>query len=365
MGYASLASRLDEPAEPRTVTALPDGSVDTYYRVAGGDGRELDSTDAFGRAVAESGTGALSLSRTSRRPGGQAVNAARQARRLGDDVTLFGHLDHPVFAALDVEANSMGDPADVRALRFADDDVLLVEHSEDARTWDLDRLDAAADDRGAALSADAVCFGNWRSIPATNDVLRALGSGEKPGEGDGEESDGVFVLDPGAVAPVDDERVRGLFDALGVLDRRYDAVLSANRAELSAAADALGVDAIGVDSEREERGNRGIEATVRALAALRERADATAVVLHGKSAAVAATREGAFRLANLTAREAVGHTGPGDCFDAGLAHALARDWDWETALAFGNLAATYRVETDETGDRAELRAYLDEREPGG
>lgn len=48
-------------------------------------------------------------------------------------------------------------------------------------------------------------------------------------------------------------------------------------------------------------------------------------------------------------------TGAGDQFGAGLAHALARGWDWGLALALGNACGSYYVETARTADSETLR----------
>ena len=343
MSYDAVERRLGRPPESASVTALPDGSVDTYYAVRGPGGRPLDSAAEFGRQVAESASDSFPLTRTARQPGGQAVNAARQAHALGDDVTLFGHLDDAAFDALDCRTRSMGAPAEMSVLEFDEEEVLLAAESEDVENWNLRDFEAVADDPEAALSADAVCCGNWRSVAGMSETLRRLGRGSPSGsqrwldKPDG----GPFVLDPGKLVTAERDRVRGLFDALGALDERYDAVLSVDEAELRYAAESLDCD----DDGLEER-----------LAALREAGAATAV-LHGESVAAAVTRRRVARVPNLSVRESVGHTGAGDRFGAALAHGLARGWEWESALALGNLAASHYVETGDTGDRAALREF--------
>lgn len=341
---ADLADLLDAEIRPRTVTALPDGSVDSYYDAYGDRAERIASAADFGDRVGRSETPSVRLSRTARTPGGQAVNIAEQTHALGDDVSLFGHLDHPVFDELDFEARSMGEPGTVHVLEFEDDEVLLADTSPDVADWGLADLEAAADDLEAALTPEAVCCGNWVSVETLSAELRTLA--ERSLDGD------WFLLDPGNVAAADPERVRDLADALRALDGSYDVVVSANRPELRAAAEAL-----------DRPANAADDAEV--VAAVRERTGATAVAMHETEAAVAATPEGRTRVPNYEVREATRPTGAGDCFTAALAHALVRGWDWTPALDLANLAAAHRVETGETGDRASLRAFLRTHERKG
>lgn len=343
MDDADLADRLDAETRPRAVTALPDGSVDAYYEVYGDRDERIASAADFGEQVAAGGNVSFRMSRTARTPGGQAVNMARQSHVLGDDVTLFGHLDAPIFESLDFETHSMGDPGAVHVLEFADEEVLLADISADVTRWSLADLESVADEPEEALTPDAICCGNWISVEGMSETFRALASRSLDG--------GWFVLDPGNVAAADPERVRELADALGVLDDGYDVVVCANRPELAATVEYLAETAYGRD-DAETVDDAEI------VAAVRERASATAVVMHEKDVAVAATPEGVQQVPNYEVRDSNRPTGAGDCFTAALAHALVREWDWPTALGLGNLTAAHRVETGETGDRASLRTFL-------
>lgn len=334
MSYADLRARLDTDSEPRPATALPDGSVDSFYAVSG---ESIDTAADFGRAIAAESVRSFPVDRLARRPGGQAVNMARQLAALGDEPTLYGHLDDPVFDDLPFETRSLGAPGEVRALSFADDEVLLAERSPDLAGWTLDDLEAVGDPE--ALAAPAVCCGNWASARGLTDAFRTLGDRSLDG--------GVFVLDPGRLPGVDPDRIRALADALGALESSYDVVVSLNRAELATAVEPLGGDP---DADAAEMARR-----------LRREAGVTAAVMHAEDEAVAATRADTHRVANLDVDDAVSHTGAGDRFGAALAHALVREWEWPVALALGNLAAVRYVETGETGGRAALRAALGDR----
>lgn len=336
MDDADLADRLGSATDTRAVTALPDGSVDSYYEVYGDDDERVATTEEFGGRVAESEATSFPVEQTAREPGGQAVNAARQVHALGDDATLYGHLDDPVFETLDFETHSMGDPAEMRILDFADEEVLLAENSDDIAGWRLTDLEVVASDPGAALTADAVVCGNWVSVEDMSAAFRKLGRSALDG--------GDFVLDPGNLGAAAPERVRDLFDALGTLGASYDVVVSANRSELRTGAEAVGETDAETDAE--------------IVSATRNAADATGVVLHETEAAVAATPDDVRRVPNFAVNEPVRHTGGGDRFSGALAHALARGWDWPTALELGNLAAAHYVETGDTGDSESLRPFL-------
>jgi sugar/nucleoside kinase (ribokinase family) len=348
---ADLEDRLDAETRPRAVTALPDGSVDSYYDAYGDRAERITSAADFGERVAESDNPSVRLSRTARTPGGQAVTMARQAHALGDDATLFGHLDDPVFDDLDFEARSMGEPEAVQVLEFDDEEVLLADNSADVTDWRLADLEAVADDPDAALTAEAVCCGNWVSVENLSEELQRLAGRSLDGD--------LFLLDPGNVAAADPGRVRDLADALRELGDTHEVVVSANRPELRAAVEILDARADAPDaSDRPARVTDDSEI----VAAVRERTGATAVVMHETDAAIAATPEGRKRVPNYEVRDANRPTGAGDCFTAALAHALVRDWHWTEALDLANLAAVHRVETGEPGDRASLREFLQSHE---
>ena len=256
---ADLADRLAAETRPRSVTALPDGSVDSYYEVYGDRAERIASAGDFGERVGESDNSSVQLSRTARAPGGQAVTMARQTHALGDDATLFGHLDDPIFDDLDFEAHSMGEPGAVHVLEFEADEVLLADNSADVTDWRLADLDAVADDADAALTPEAVCCGNWISVENLSADLRTLAGRSLDGD--------WFLLDPGTVAAAEPDRVRTLADALRALADAYDVVVSANRPELRAAVDAL-APAASTDDDAD------------VAAAVREGTGATAVVLH-------------------------------------------------------------------------------------
>ena len=334
MVYEDLVERLAAEPTERTVTTLPDGSVDVYYTAFDAHGERIEDRERFADRLVE-GESSFPVERESTEPGGQAVNMARQADALGDNVRLYGHLDAPVLEELDIEHVSMGAPSKVRIYPL-DEDVLFVERSADVADWTLDVFRAAADRPEERLCADAVCCGNWASIPAMTDALSELASTSIDG--------GIFLLDPGPIMVRSRESIAALLDVLSELESAYDVVLSVNPSELEAAAVAAGHD----DMDDLNR-----------LVALRERAGIRAAVLHAASEAVAATREGTVAVGTPDVEEPVRQTGAGDRFGAGLVHALVRDWEWEPALALGNACASYAVETAGTADRAALRSWIE------
>lgn len=343
--YESVAANLADP-DPVSVCCLPDGSVDDHYEL-GPDGERVASRRAFARAVAN-GRGSLPRRRVAREPGGQAVNAARQAAALGDEVALFGHLAHDVFERLDpaIETASFGAPSAVDVLRFEESDLMLVAESNDLESWSGSAL---REDRplAALRAADAVCVGNWASVPGLEAAFDALAE---------EVTETLVVVDPGPVSDLSDERIEGLLSALRSLSSANDVVLSLSGRELSALADHLG--------EEADDDTAGLAAAGRA-AGLR------LAVLHGPSRAVAVSagdgddetdgESGASVTAvpNAEADRVVTTTGAGDRFSAGLGRALAAGWSTAEALALGNLCATYRVAAGGTGTAAELRAFAE------
>lgn len=350
MDWTDLAARLTD-AGPVSVSAFPDGSVDRFFAVERGGDRVADR-GAFAELVTTDGPAEFDLRRQDTRPGGHAVNVAEQAAALGDDAAVYGHLDHSVFGDLDATAVSMGDPAEVSILEFAEDDVLLVEDSADIESWTLADLRAAAGGLDAVLSADAVCPVNWASFPAMTDALRDLARGFAD---ERDELGGWFVFDPGDLSGADGGALRRLGDALDALGDGFDVAVSVNRAELRALADALG----GGRDDAEERPDAD------AVTAVRDETGVAGVALHSREAAVAATPEGVVRVPNPDVASVARRTGAGDRFDAGLAHGLAAGWGWRDALALGNLCGASFVATDETADTSALADAAERLESGG
>ncbi|MFC7138561.1 carbohydrate kinase family protein [Halosimplex aquaticum] len=336
----SLPDRLESGDQTATVTALPDGSVDRFYEVFDGE-RRVRSREAFGEAITTGHSPAFSVRRTSVEPGGHAVNMAEQAGLLGNDVTLVGHLDDPVFEEFPVETLSMGDPASVGVYGFDDGDVLLADPPEGVAEWSLADLRTAVGDRfDALLSADAVFWTNWTTFDATPEALSELAGSDLDGN--------YLVFDPGSLSARSPAAMDRLVDALTDLGDAYDVVLAVNAGEARALADG-----IAAESAPEELSD--------VTAFLREAAALAGAVVHEAEATVAATPDGRVRVENV-AVDPVRHTGGGDRFDAGLAHALARGWGWEDALRLGNACASRYIATGESATPEELATFVRERE---
>jgi sugar/nucleoside kinase (ribokinase family) len=342
MPYDDLLGRLDTATDTVTVGAFPDGSVDEHYRLLASS--SLASREGFAEAVA-AGRDTFETERVAVTPGGQAVNVARQASALGDEVLLAGHLDHPLFD-FGFETASMGAPATVRVNRLEADDLLFVEPSADIGSWTFADLRAAlGEDVEAFLERDALCCANWASAPGLADAFAEIATLGLDG--------GVCCVDPGPLDRLDDLDVVPFLDGLSRLSGSHDVVLSVNADEAARLAAVVGHEGgIGVDG-----------AGVGALHAVRERVGGRSVVVHATETAVAATPDGRASVPTLDVRRGRTETGAGDRFDAGLAHALAADWGWDLALALGNACASHYVETGDTADPVDLRSHVATRRP--
>lgn len=338
MSYADLPDLLAAD-DTVSVTTFPDGSVDVYYTVSDRTGR-VETRGDFGKYVGGGESKSLRIRQQAVEPGGQAVNMALQADALGDDVTLFGRLDDPVFDDLSFETYSMGDPATVDVYDFVDGDFMLSEEPDGVADWGLDALrDVGGDRFPAAFEADAVLGTNWVSYAAMTDSLRELAELDVDGD--------LFVFDAGDVTTTAASAVEDLLDALETLDGSYDVVLSANQAEVEYLASSLDVDAP-TEADLVDR--------VRAAVGV------TGVVLHDHPFATAATRETTITVPDVHVATPRRQTGAGDRFGAGLAHGLAADWGWEHSLLLGNLCAAYYVEHSATGTRSALAEYLESKQ---
>jgi sugar/nucleoside kinase (ribokinase family) len=329
VGHTELADRLRGEPDPVTVAAFPDGSVDDYYRLRDGD-VSVDSRTAFAEAITD-GRDSFGLDHVMTDPGGQAVNAARQAAALGDDVILAGHLDHPIFD-FDFETVSMGAPARVRVCLFERDDVMLVEESSDLSAWRFETLRSALDESvDRFLERDALCCANWGSTPGLGEAIRSIAARDPDG--------GVFCVDPG---PLTASQARDLLGVVGTLDTAYDVVVSVNGDEASRCAEVTP----GADPD-----SPTAHAT---LEAIRTAWGVTGVVVHGQRVAAAATPAGSVSVPTLDVDRSMTETGAGDRFSAALARSLAAGWEWELALAAGNACASFYVSGAGTATRAAL-----------
>lgn len=305
------------------IAAFPDGSLDIYSRVRAADGSHL-SKSALGDRLTGARSRVFRLEERVVEPGGQAVNAARQAHALGDEVRLDGCLDHHRLD-LPFEAHSHGKPSRVHIHEYTDGDLMYASVSDDVAEWTPEAFDSLPD-------ADGYFCANWNTIDEMNEALRTLA-----GELDGD----VFVFDPGDLTTGDPADIRDLGAALNALDDGIDTVLSVNERELAAFADALGV-------ETEEM-------------AVRREADISAVVRHEDEVAGAAHEGGTTAVRNLEIDHAIRNTGGGDRFGAGLLHGLLVGAEFDAALALGNACASYYVATGETGDADDLLEFIDDR----
>lgn len=324
MPYERLGDALAKRLTP-TVTTLPDGSIDRFCSIGSGSLDDIRTRSTLQEEIGHEGRSSFQIDVESTEPGGQAVNAADQLHALGGDVTCYGHLDDDLFASLPFETVSMGTPSIVYAFNFVDGDVMLAENRGIA-DWTLDDLRSVAD-LSDVFGVDAVCCGNWISVPGLEAAFHELGAATFPRV--------PFVLDPGDLLGAPDEGIDALQRALGALQDTFDVVLDANRTEIRAIASTL-PGSYADDAAR--------------LAAIRGATDITAAVMHAPDVAAAATPDGDLRVPTLAVDEPARHTGGGDHFAGGLTYALAAGWDWRLALACGNVCASRFVETAATAD---------------
>lgn len=335
MDYTEVADVLRDDAAGCDITAFPDGSIDMRYSVTDSTGGRL-AREEFGEQIASGESESFSLNQEEVAMGGQAVNMARQAHKLGDTVRLYGHLDHSMFDSLAFETVSMGEPATVYVYDF-DSEVMLADTPDAMSEWSLDTLrEAMGDSFEDRMTADAICCANWISFDGMTAALSDLGEQSLNGN--------YFVLDPGDLTTKSHEAVATLCTVLAALEQSYDVVLSTDDDEMAYLAEALAVE---VDSDD----------TATILRRLGDELAITGIVLHGASEAIAATPNGVNTVPNIRVNDTETLTGAGDRFGAGLAHGLVESGDWEQALLLGNLCASYHVEQGGTGSRETLAAY--------
>jgi len=337
MDYDSLRSHLREGLDYRDVIALPDGSVDRYYSVADVTGERIQTLSAFVDRLSDGGVRSLKLVSERVRPGGQAVNAARQVSVLGPNVTLYGHLEDPNIGPFRFSTVSMGAPATVHVLSFGEEEIMLAHESEDIREWRIEDLFAAVPtDPDTWLSDEVVVLQNWVGLTGMTDAIKTLA--------DIDLGTATFVFDPGDVTTSESEPLRDLCRALDALASECEVVLTANDREIGRLAEVVGVNATGMDRYLTLRESLGVDA----------------VVLHDKQCSAAATDDLTV-VENFGAERVHRRTGAGDRFDGALATGLAAGLSWEECLALGNACATYFVEQGETATREDILRLLARR----
>jgi sugar/nucleoside kinase (ribokinase family) len=331
--YDRLGRHLEERSSP-TLATLPDGSVDRYCTLSAGAVGPLQTRETLGREIKDANRSTFRLQVDSTEPGGQAVNVAKQLHAFGSEVTCYGHLDDPIFDSLPFDTVSMGDPALVYAFNFTDGDVMFVEASSVA-DWTLADLRAVAN-LSDVFSVDAICCSNWVSFPEMGPAFQQLASEDLPRV--------PFVLDPGDIVGSEPADVDSLHQALATLQDTFDVIYNANREEIRATAATL-------PAPPEDDRDR--------LAAIRKATGIEAVVMHARTEAVVSTTEGLTTVDNVRIDRPQRHTGGGDRFTGGLGYGLAREWDWELALACGNACAAHYVETGDTGTIDDIIEFID------
>lgn len=337
MPYQALWRHLEERPAPTLVT-LPDGSIDRYCTLSAGAVGPIASRETLGRLIQDTNRSSYRIGVDAIEPGGQAVNVAQQLHALESEVTCYGYLDDPLFDSLPFETVSMGNPAVVTAFNFTDDDIMLVEESAVA-TWTLEDLRAVAR-LSDVFAVDAVCCSNWVSISEMGSAFHQLGDADLPRV--------PFILDPGDIVGSETREIDALREALTALQNTFDVVYNANRQEIHATAATL-PDPPNTDHER--------------LSAIRDATGIEAVVLHARDEAIVATADGTRTVGNIRIEAPQRHTGGGDRFTGGLGYGLANGWDWDCALACGNVCASRYVETGETGTIADIRAFIETHVP--
>lgn len=334
MAYDRLKRRLPESGSP-TVTTLPDGSIDHFCTVVGDAAEPFTTREAFGQEILGDRSSFRFHVETTE-PGGQAVNTAKQLYALGGSVTCYGYLDASVFDVLPFRTVSMGSPALVYVFGFGDRDAMFVESGAVAE-WTLAELRRVGV-LSEIFTGDVICCSNWASVTGLERAFHRLGDIDVPRV--------PFVFDPGDIVGYASDEIDGLLDSVAALQDTFDVIYNANRQEIRTTAAAV---------------SGSFDDDLARLAAIRERTGITATVMHARNEAGVVTHEERLRIGNHHVDHPARHTGGGDRFTGGLAHALACGWDWDLALACGNACAVYYVDSDGTGSVDDIVSFLDKQ----
>ncbi len=292
--------------------------------------------------------------------GGNGPIMANALAAIGLKVTYVGCLGyptvHPVFEELAKRAEiiSIANPAHTDALEFEDGKLMLGKLSNfDEANWDTLIARCGRERLMAAISRSSLIgMVNWTMLPHMTEIFSRMLSDVLPQLARGGVRPTLFIdlTDPEKRTHDDIVEVLRLMTRM---QEFVDVTLGLNLKESGEVAQALGLAPATAPETAVE------QTTVQIRAAL----NVHCVVVHPRTGAAAAVRDGSAIFAGPFVREPKISTGAGDHFNAGFATGRVLGFTLEESLCLGVAVSGYYVRTAISPSAAELATFITELPP--
>jgi hypothetical protein len=287
--------------------------------------------------------------------GGNGPIMANALAALGTRVSYVGNLGypklHPAFEefALQATVHSIAEPCHTDALEFTDGKLMLGKITPITEiTWDNLRARVGAEKLFELFAgAELIGLQNWTMIPFMSDIWRHVLEDFCPKLLAGPRRTFFFDLaDPERRSPED---IREAIRLVGKFQDYFETYLGLNEKESFEIAEVLGY-----------RGAHDGQAAVKAVAAfIQQELNISAVVVHPRAYAVAASATGVVLADGPFVERPLISTGAGDHFNAGFCLGKLLGADDEIALQLGVGTSGYYVRTAKSPAADELVRFLD------
>jgi sugar/nucleoside kinase (ribokinase family) len=290
--------------------------------------------------------------------GGNGPIMADALAAAGIGVTYMGCLGfpeiHPVFAQFAQRAErviSVADPGHTDALEFEDGKLMMGKHGSLREvTWQNLLLRVGLDTLTSAIaSATLVGMVNWTMLPYLSEIWTRLSEEVFPKLPKAQRYFFADLCDPEKRTPED---LRAAMAVLTKIQEQMDVIVGLNLKESTQVAR---VHDIPVHDDHESA-DLAIEETA---SAIREKLKLSCVVVHPRTGAAAATRDGTkARFAGPFVTEPKISTGAGDHFNAGFCLGRVLGMTLEESLATGCATSGYYVRTAVSPNATQLAEFI-------
>jgi len=286
--------------------------------------------------------------------GGNGPIMANALAAFGVQVTCIGSLGHPklhpVFAGLAEHATvySIAEPGRTDALEFDDGKIMMGKHAS-LRDVSWKRLVERVGRKtleGCFADVNLVGLENWTMLPHMSDIWEHVLADICPKMPAHPRH--TFFFDLADPEKRDRNDIRHAIRLIGKFHKYFDVYLGLNEKEAFEIGDVLGY-------RGAHRGGKAI----RAIATfIHDKMKTSAVVVHPRTYAVAASANGVVRANGASAARPLISTGAGDHFNAGFCLGKLIEADDETSLQLGVGTSGYYVRTAKSPGVKELANFL-------
>lgn len=290
--------------------------------------------------------------------GGNGPIMANALAALGAKVSCVGNLGYPhlhfAFDELATRATiySIAEPAHTDALEFEDGKLMLGKAAPlNEITWE-NLLARVGRQQLFNLFAQAHLVGlaNWTMIPHMSEIWQCLLDEFCPkfGPAPAPAARRRLFFDLADPERRDPKDIRHAIELVGRFEKYFDTYLGLNEKESFEIAHVFGY----------EGPTEGQEAVSRVAAFIHERINISAVVVHPRAYAVAASAGGVTKVAGPFVAKPLISTGAGDHFNAGFCLGKLIGADNDVALQLGVGASGFYVRTGKSPNANELAEFL-------